>query len=70
MKNIPEILLTLDIFHFEISGKYFKDVHFLNNNSNDSILLVSHLEISGNDSNDKHSPNYPLHLVTFDIFHF
>ena len=48
--------LAFDISHFEISGNSFNEMHRANNPFNTLILLVFHLEISGKDSNDEHSP--------------
>ena len=48
------MLFTFSIFHFDKSGKYFKESHSKNNPDIVLILLISHLEISGNDSNVEH----------------
>ena len=48
------MLFTLSIFHLEISGKYSKDVHSLNNPEILLTLFIFHFEISGNDYNDEH----------------
>ena len=46
--------LTLEVFHFDISGKYFKLVQLLNIESIFLTLEVFHFDISGNDINDSH----------------
>ena len=52
--NIPLILVTLLIFHFEISGKDSNDEHPSNKYDKLVTLFVFHFEISGNDFNDEH----------------
>ena len=65
--NIPLILLTLLIFHFEISGKDDNDEHTQNIKFILVTLLVFHFEISGKDDNDEHPPNILLILVILSI---
>ena len=51
---MPDILLTLLIFHFEISGNSFKDEHPKNIPDILLALHIFHLEISGNSFKDEH----------------
>ena len=57
LENIYSILVTLFIFHLEISGKFDK---FVQQENIYSILLtfwVSHFDISGKDSKEVHPQN-------------
>ena len=51
------ILLTLEIFHFEISGNDDNDEHPQNIKLMLSTFEIFHFEISGNDNNDEHPQN-------------
>ncbi len=51
------ILITLFVFHLEISGKDDNDEHCSNIELILFILFVFHLEISGKEDNDEHSLN-------------
>ena len=62
-------LVTLFVFHLEISGKDDKDSHPLNKNSISVTLFVFHPEISGKDDKDSHWLNKDFILVTLFIFH-
>ena len=55
--NIPLILVALEVFQLEISGKDDNDVHPLNIQLILVTLEVFQFEISGNDNNDVHSLN-------------
>ena len=54
LSNIEIILLTLIVFHTEISCNFFRLSHDLNNPLILITLLVFHFEISGISSNDEH----------------
>ena len=58
------ILITLLVFHFDISGNDFNDEHLKNKSSMQLTLPVFHFEISGNDFNDKHLINKLLISIT------
>jgi hypothetical protein len=68
--NIPDIPLALDIFHFDIFGSDFREVHSWNKLPNFNTPFVSHLEISGIDVIKTHSLNIFDKSVTLFIFHF
>ena len=53
-ENIYLILLTLEVFHFEISGNDDNDEHPLNIRLILLTLEVFHFDISCNDDNDEH----------------
>ena len=53
--NIPNILVTLEVFHFDISGNDDNEVHQPNIQLISVTLEVFHFDISGNDDNDLHS---------------
>ena len=53
-KNIEFILVTLPVFHFEISGSNDNFSHRENIELISITLLVFHFEISGNDDNFSH----------------
>ena len=53
------ILLTLLVFHLEISGKHLKELQPPNISSMVVTLLVFHLEISGKYIKEMQSPNVP-----------
>ena len=53
------MLFTFSVFHIEKSGIYCKDIHSLNNPDKLLALLISHLEMSGNDINEEHLENMP-----------
>ena len=55
--NIQLILLTLEVFHFEISGKLDNDEHPLNIEYIMVTLSVFQLEISGIDEREEHPLN-------------
>ena len=57
-KNIVLILLTLGIFHFEISGKEFNELQLENIHIILVTLSVFHLEISGKDNKEDKYKNY------------
>ena len=59
-KNIDFILITLLVFHFEISGKDNNDSHPLNKELISITLFVFQFEISGKDDNDLHQLNIKL----------
>ena len=46
--------MTILVFHFDISGKDFKEIHDSNKCSISLILLVFHFDISGKDDKDLH----------------
>ena len=54
---ISKIILELNIFHFEISGKEIKEEQLQNIEFKEKILFTFHLEILGNSFNDKQSLN-------------
>ena len=58
------LILELNIFHFEISGKEIKEEQLKNNLCKSITLLKFHLEISGNSFNDEHPQNNPEILLT------
>ena len=70
LKNISLILVTLDVFHPDILGKYFKDLHSLNIKLISLTLLVFHLPISLIESmvKAKQQRNIPCIFVTFLVF--
>ena len=51
------MLLALFVFHLDISGNEFNDLHQQNISFMLLTLLVFHLDISGNDFNDSHQLN-------------
>ena len=51
--NILPILVTLEVFHLDISGKDDKDKQPENISLISVTLEVIHLDISGNDDNDE-----------------
>ena len=51
------ILVTLLVFHVEMSGNDDNDLHFLNILLIDLNLFVFHLEMSGNDIKDLQPEN-------------
>ena len=53
-ENSPFKFSTLSIFHSEISGRDFNNVHSEKIYSKYLTLLVSHLEILGNDLREEH----------------
>ena len=53
-QKFPEISLTFDIFHFDISGKYFILEQSINKLDIFIIWFVFHFDISGKDSNEEH----------------
>ena len=59
--------MILEVFHFDISGKYNKDEHPKNNPFISSTLLVFHFDISGKDINDEHlskaPPTYTSNII-------
>ena len=54
---MQSILITLKVFHFEISGKDDNDEHPINIKLTLVTLIVFHFEISGKDDNDEHPLN-------------
>ena len=50
-------MITLEVFHLEISGNDDNEEHPENIYHIFVILDVFHLEISGNDNNDEHPEN-------------
>ena len=63
--SIIYILVTLLVFHFEISGKDDNDEHPINILLILVTLLVFHFEISGKDDNDEHLLNILFILITY-----
>ena len=61
------ILVTLEVSHFEISGKESNELQFLNNLLILVTIEVFQFEISGNSNNESHSQNILLIFVTFFI---
>ena len=51
------ILVTLEVFHFDISGNDDKEPHPENIDNILVTLKVFQFDISGNDDNDLHSKN-------------
>ena len=62
-KNIELILLTLLVFHFDISGKDDNNLQFSNIEVILLTLLVFHFNISGNDNNYEHPGKYKSHII-------
>ena len=52
--NISNILLILEVFHFDKSGNDINELHPENIESINLTLEVSHFDISGNDINELH----------------
>ena len=48
------ILITLEVFHFDISGKDFNELHSSNKELISVTFEVFHFDISGNDINELH----------------
>ena len=69
--NEPQlpILLTLLVFHLDISGNDDNDSHPLNIRLIFLTFLVFHLDISGNDDNDEQYLNISLISSTLLVFH-
>ena len=63
------ILVTLLVFHFDISGKDTKDEHPENKELKSVILSVFHSEILGKYFNDEHELNIPLISFTLPKSH-
>ena len=55
--NILSIASTLEVFHFDKSGKDINELHPSNILFIDITLEVFHFDISGNDINELHSLN-------------
>ena len=53
-ENIDLVLVTLEIFHFEISGKDDNELHSQNIKFILVTLEIFHFEISGKDDNELH----------------
>jgi len=68
-KTYRLILVTLLIFHFEISGKDDNDTHPLNISPLLIIFLIFHFEIFGKDDNDLHSKNIQIISLTLLVLH-
>ena len=57
--------MTFLIFHFEISGIYFKDLHSPNMQFKLITSLVFHLDISGKALKEWHPKKKPTDINTF-----
>ena len=64
------MLVTLDVFHFDISGNDINESHLKNIPCILVTLEVSHFDMSGNEINKLHSLNMNSILVTLDVSHF
>ena len=67
LQNVPIILVTLLVFHFELSVNDDYDEHPSNIKLILVTLLIFHFEISGKDDNDSHPLNILLMLIIFII---
>ncbi len=57
------------VFHFDISGKDFKDLHPKNIEKKDLVFEVFQFDISGKDINESHPPNIPAISETLLVSH-
>ena len=65
--KIDDKLFILFIFHFDISGKIFKDEHLENKSLISVTLLVSNFEIFSIDINELHSENISYINSTLEV---
>ena len=68
--NIQLIYLTLEVFHFDISGNDINELHSKNIKFIYLTLEVFHFDKSGNDINELHPLNIQFISLTLEIFHF
>ena len=55
--NIPARFFIFVVFHFEMSGNFFKNLHPENINCILITLSVFHFEILGNNNKEEHPKN-------------
>ena len=70
MLNIEFILITLLVFHLDISGNDIDELHFLNIPIIQFILFVFLLNISGNDINRSQQKNISCISFRDSIFYY
>ena len=68
--NDIKLFLNIFIFHFDISGIFFKEKQQLNTPCILVIFDVFHFEISGKYSSNSHPENILFISIIFSVFHF